>query len=291
MTLITEPGCYDLDSETYHADPCPTPSLSAGMINDLLKAPLKCWFNSKRLNPDWQENEKADRFTIGTVAHIVFLEQHLFEKKVLVLDFPDYRSKDALRAKADAKRLGLTPILSKYMDKINIARQTFFANQFASRAFEDGKFEQSLFWRHKVHGFWCRARPDFMANSHFHLCDYKTTTDADPEKFGKLAHQLGYHRRAAWYLEGYEAVFGGRPEHYWFISQEMTEPNLTAVVELKMQAIEAGQMENYRAAEVFAQCMESGEWYGYRHPRDTTRDLAFQADLPPWAYMSIDGRM
>ena len=26
---ITEPGVYTMDAETYHADPCPTPSLSS----------------------------------------------------------------------------------------------------------------------------------------------------------------------------------------------------------------------------------------------------------------------
>ena len=290
-TAVTEPGCYDMDSDAYHADPCPTPSLSAGMINDLLKAPLKCWFNSKRLNPDWEEDEKADRFTIGTVAHVMFLEPHLFEQKVRVLEYADYRSKDAQNARNQAKLLGLTPILSKHMDKIRIARDTFVANQFANKAFEGGRFEQSLFWKHKEYGFWCRARPDFMADSHAHICDYKTTTDADPEKFGKLAHQLGYHRRAAWYLEGYEAVFGVRPDHYWFVNQEIKGPNLVSVCELKMQAIEAGKMENDRAAHIFHTCLQTGEWYGYRHPRETTRDLAFQVDLPPWAYMSIDGRM
>lgn len=290
-TMITAPGVYDIPADAYHADPAETPSLSAGMINDILAAPAKCRERSRRLNPKWEEDEKQDRFTIGTVSHIMFLEPHLFAEKVMMVRFDDWRSAAAKALRDEARATGKTPILSKHMDKVLAARDAFLAHDFAKHAFTGGAFEQSLFWRHPVHGFWCRARPDFLADSRTHMCDYKATGNADPMRFGKHADDLGYHRRAAWYLEGAEAVFGKRPEHYWFVNQETKAPYLVSVVELDTQALEAAQDENHHAAAIFAKCLATGDWYGYRHPDSLDRDRAFQVGLPPYAYMKIDERL
>ncbi len=290
VNSVTDPGIYNIDSDTYHNDPCPTPSLSAGMINDLIVAPAKCRENSRRLNPNYEEPEGQEKFTIGTVSHIMFLEPNTFDEKVLVCHFDDWRSRPAKQARAAARESGVTPILTKHMGKIRAARKAFFANSFTTNAFADGQFEQSMFWRHPIYGFWCRCRPDFISSSRRHINDYKATADANPEKFGKHAHDMGYHRRAAWYLEGCETLFGRMPDHYWFCNQEIKPPFLTSIVELDYQALEAGKMENNRAAGIFNACLKSGDWYGYRHPSDLTRDLAFQVGLPNWAYTQIDSR-
>jgi hypothetical protein len=288
---INTPGCYEMSSERYHADPCETPSLSAGMINDILVAPAKCFQNSKRLNPEWSEPGGEDRFTIGAVAHVLFLEPDQFAAKVKIIEHDDYRTGAAKLARDTARASGKTPILMKQMDQIIAAQSAFTSHQFAANAFQGGKTEQSLFWKHAGTGIWCRARPDFIHDSGAHINDYKTTSNANPQFFGKHAYDLGYHRRAAWYLEGYEAVFGKRPDHYWFINQEIKAPYLVSVCELTLQAIQSGQEENDRAAERFARCLERRDWPGYRHPDKPDHDLAFQCDIPSWAYAQIDERL
>jgi PDDEXK-like domain of unknown function (DUF3799) len=288
---VTLPGIYEMDAEAYHADPCETPSLAAGMINELLKAPKLCHHNSKRLNSDWKELEGTEKFSLGTVAHVIFLEPELFDQKVVVLNYDDWRKSEAKLRRDAALASGKTPILSKHMDKIEAARGAFMANEFTRSAFSNGRTEMAMFWKHPLWGFWCRARPDFIADSGRHLCDYKMTENADPERFGKHAYDMGYHRRAAWYLEGATILLGKRPDHYWFVSQESKAPHLSAIVELDDQALEAGQHENTFAGEIFEQCLRTGDWYGYRHKTDRTRDLAFRVGLPPWAYMQIDTRI
>lgn len=289
--MINKPGIYDIPADQYHADPCDTPSLSVGMINDLLLAPAKCFANSVRLNPDYEEPEKEDKFTIGTVRHVMFLEPHLFDEKVVVVKFDDWRKAEAKAARDAARDAGKTPILEKHMVKVLAARRAFLANEFVKNAFSDGVFEQSMFWRHPVYGFWCRARPDFVANGRTHMNDYKATTDASPENFGRHAYGLKYHRRAAWYLDGAKVLFGTEPAHYWFINQEVKAPYLPTVIDLDMQAIEAGRMENDGAASLFARCLQTSDWYGYRHRDATDRDRAFRVGLPNYAYMQIDERV
>jgi hypothetical protein len=289
--LVTEPGVYDLNSDAYHSDPTPEPSLSAGMITDLLIAPAKCRENSRRLNPDWQEPEGQEKFTIGTVSHVMFLEPHLFDRRVLVVPHDDWRTKEAKTLRERAKADGRTAILAKHMSKVMAAREKFLAHGFTRQAFANGHFEQSMFWRHPIYGFWCRSRPDFYAEAGAHLNDYKATGNADPREFGRHAYRLGYHRRAAWYLEGMKVLFGTAAQHYWFVSQEIKAPYLTAVCELDWQALEAGQAENDYAAGIFDQCLRSGEWYGYRDPLHLDTDRAFRVTLPNYAYYQIDERL
>lgn len=288
--MITEPGMYDIPAEEYHADPCAQPSLSAGMINQLLLAPKKCWHASSRLNPNWEEPAGVEKFTIGTVTHIIHLEPHEFERKVIVVDAADWRGKAAKEIRTDAKKNGMTAILAHQMEAVKEARAAFMENKFTRDAWKNGKTEQSLFWLHPTLNIWCRARPDFIHDSRSHLNDHKATADANPEKFGKHAYDLGYHRRAAWYLEGAEQVFGKRPDHYWFVNQEVKAPYLTSVVELDESALEAGWQENERAAKLFVKCLERNEWPGYRHRDQPDRDLAFKVGMPPWAYIQIDQR-
>lgn len=286
---ITEPGILDIPSDVYHADSvCPTPSLSAGMINQLLDAPAKCWHNSQRLNPNWEAPEKQDRFTIGTVSHLMFLEPHLFDAKVVVCPFDDWRKKAAKEMRDAATEAGKTAILEPKMATVLAARAAFFAHPFLKNAFTGGRAEASVFWRHPVHGFWCRARPDYLTKSIF---DYKATTNANPEQFGRHAYNLGYYRRAAFYLEGIKAITGETPPHYWFVNQEIEAPFLPSVVELDWQALEAGHAENEKAADLFARCLDTGDWPGYRDAATPERDRAFQVALPTYALMQIDQRL
>ena len=123
------------------------------------------------------------------------------------------------------------------------------------------------------------------------MCDYKATANAAPSQFGRHAYGLGYHRRAAWYMEGLEVVTNNKPLHYWFCNQEVKAPYLTSVCELDFVALEAGRDENELAADTFARCLDTGDWPGYRNRLTPDRDRAFRESLPTWALMEIDRRL
>jgi hypothetical protein len=221
----------------------------------------------------------------------MFLEPSLFFERVVVCPFDSWRTKAAQAMRDEARAAGKTPIRAEHMDSVMAARDVFLSNSFTKNAFAGGVFEHSLFWKHPLYGFWCRCRPDFLADSRSHICDYKATANADPNKFGKHAYDMGYHRSAAWYLDGCRAVLGAEPSHYWFVNQEVKRPYLISVTELDQESIQAGRIENDKASAIFARCLESGDWHGYRHPEDPSRDLAFRVSLPNWAYTQIDTRI
>ena len=271
----------------YHADPCPTPSLSAGMINDLLVAPALCYHRSRRLNPEYVEPEGQEKFSIGTVSHLMHLEPHRFDEAVVVVEAADWRTKAAQVARKAAQAEGKTAVLKSQLARIVAARTALLQHPIAALAFSGGASEQSMFWLHPKYGFWCRARPDYIADEGSYLADYKATANANPNRFDRHALDMGYHRRAAWYLDGARILMDGEPDHYWFINQEVSPPHLVSVVELDSDALEIGRIENEKACERFARCLESGNWFGYRHEADDSTDRTFTVGLPTWKVRQV----
>ena len=271
-----------MDADEYHLDCCPTPSLSAGMINDMLDSPARCFYRSRRLNPAWVEPEGQERFSIGTVSHLIHLEPERCADAVVVVDAADWRTKAAQAARDAAQAEGKTAVLSGQWVRMLAVREALQRHPIAASAFTGGAPELSMFWKHPEHGFWCRARPDYLSDQGEYIADYKATVCADPRRFDRHAADLGYHRRAAWYLDGAKILLGVEPDHYWFVNQETAPPYRVSVCELDSEAIEIGRLENARACQLFARCLETGDWFGYRHPEDLSRDMSFTIGLPRW---------
>jgi hypothetical protein len=286
---ITIPRICRISADDYHRDPAQTPSLSAGMIDHLLVAPALCYHRSRRLNPDFVEPEGQEKFSIGTVSHLIHLEPERFADAVVVVDAADWRTKAAQEARKAAQQAGKTAVLDSQMQRILAARSALLRHPIAASAFTGGAPELSMFWQHPEHGFWCRARPDYLAEGGAYLADYKATANADPRRFDKHACDMGYHRRAAWYLDGARILLGEEPAHYWFVNQEVAPPHLVSVCELDADALEIGRIENARACALFARCLESGDWFGYRHADDDSHDRSFTVSLPRWkVYQALE---
>ena len=94
------------------------------------------------------------------------------------------------------------------------------------------------------------------------IVDVKTTADASPEGFGRLAYNLGYHMQADWYITGWETVTGERLPFVW-LTVEADPPHLVAVYYATDDQIAAGHALNADARALFAACESSGEWPGY----------------------------
>ncbi len=95
--------------------------------------------------------------------------------------------------------------------------------------------------------------------------------------------------QADWYFDGDEAVTGERPKHF-FGSIEKKPPFLVAVHDLDQDAIKWGGIQNRKAIRTFAECMASGNWFGYRDPTEQHKDKAFPIGLPYWATRDLEKR-
>jgi hypothetical protein len=210
----------------------------------------------------------SDAFTLGTAAHSIILEGD--PSGIVVVDADNWLTKSAKDARSAALGSGLQPLLTKEWTQILAMNDAVMAHPVARELFTDHKAEQSVFWEED--GLALKCRPDAWKPDA--LMDLKTTRSADPNEFGKTAHEFGYHQSAAHYIDGVKAATGEElPFH--FVLVEKTEPYLVSVVELDIEAINIGRQLNDRAKRIYRECVESNTWPGYPNA-----DLI---SLPMWA--------
>ena len=259
---IKQPGIYSIPMERYLADPCPQPSLSSGIIHAICsESPLHAFTQHPRLNPGAAGEEK-EIMDVGTIAHALLLEGI---SKAIVLDFPDWRTKASKEAREAARASGQVPILAaKYdavMRMIRAARQQLNEHKEAHDAFTNGLPEQTIIWQEE--GLWCRARPDWLHDSHAIMDDYKTTgATANPEVLSRTLFTNGWDIQDAWYRRGLKAITG-KDAQFRFIVQETYAPHALSVIALGPDVLMLAEKKIMFAMDVWRACLEEDRWPGY----------------------------
>jgi hypothetical protein len=282
---ITEPGLYpEITAEAYHADPVMVPSLSSTGARTLVaECPAVYWHQR-------QNAERKRVFDIGTAGHLMVLEPESFDSRVRVIDADDYKKQAARDARDQAYADGLTPLLASEADMVRAMRDVLYADPIARHAFEGGRAEQTMIWRDRESGTWCRSRPDYLPPHARYLVDYKTSTSANPRQFEKALWDYGYFQQAAWYLDGAQHVLGARPERFAFVVQSKKPPYLVSVCWLAGEALEWGDVLNQHARRIFADCLRRDEWPAYRADVTENARRAFTVNLPAWAQRELQAR-
>jgi hypothetical protein len=261
MKVFLAPGVYDVAPEVYHNDPCAEPSLSAGLASELVYAtPLHAWASSRRLNPDWEPEDKT-QFDIGSACHELLTGKG---RGIHVVDAEDFRSKSAQAERDQARTEGFTPLTRPQAEKvqrmIRLARVQMRAHGIGD-PFEGGWNEVTLIW--KADGITKRAMVDNIDERRKVAYDYKTCAGyAEPTGWVRTSMSHGVDIRAAHYLEGLKATLGG-DWTYRFIPQEKKPPHCLSVLQLSESAIAVGQKKARRAAEMWRHCLDTNVWPGF----------------------------
>lgn len=267
------PGIYpDLPASAYHADP----ALSSTGARRLL--PPSCPAHFRWEADNGQPPKRA--WDLGTAAHRLVLDDG---PELTVLDYPDYKTKAAQQARAEARAAGAVPLLTREHEQVQAMADAIRRHPLASAIFTpgQGRAEVSLVWDDSPTGVRRRARLDWLRDPvpgrRLIVPDYKTCADASPEALQRAIESHGYHQQAAWYLDGVQAA-GLAPDGavFIFVFQEKAPPYLVHVVELARVALSIGAAKNRRALEIYRQCAASGRWWGYA-------DDITHLSLPPWA--------
>ncbi len=264
MITITKPGIYDIPLEAYHADPCPTPSLSASGMKTLIdKCPAKFWHQNRRLNTAAEREETRDT-SVGQAAHSWILQGETFVDTIAVMPAElDLRSNAGEAFATEAKAAGKTLIRAHEFEQIKAMRDAVMRCEWAQLAFQRGAPERSLFWQDRETGVWLRCRPDYLPDGLRFIPDYKTARSCVPADFQRAVREYGYHVQAGHYLDGIEAVTGETPESFFFIVQEKDAPYLVSICTLDDDALHWGQQLARRAIRTFADCLNRNSWPGY----------------------------
>lgn len=257
--MLHAPGIYDgISNADYHR----SPALGSTSLKTLATR------TPAHYQHDLTHPKFSDAFTLGTAAHSLILEGDASD--IVIIEADNWLTKDAKTAKAAALAEGKQPLLTKEMAQVWEMHDAVMEHSLASKFFHGHKAEQSVFWEED--GLMLKCRPDAWQPGA--LIDLKTTRDANPNEFGKTAHEYGYHQSAAHYIDGVKAATGEElPFH--FVLVEKSAPYLVSVVELDIEAINIGRQLNDRAKRIYRECLETNTWPGY-----PTTDLI---SLPMWA--------
>jgi hypothetical protein len=272
-----EPGIHQMTADTYHADPCPAPSLSSSIARTLLGySPLHAFTEHPRLNPNVEREEK-EMFDLGSAVHAHLLEG---ESAFVIIDAKDFRTRQAQEQRDAARAEGRIPLLAHrwqdVQDMALSARQQLGEHEAKPIPFVGGKAEQTLVWRERE--IWCRARLDWLHDDHSAIDDLKSTAaSANPDAWSRTMFGAGADIQAAFYLRGLKAINGGgaRGTEFRFIVQENYKPFALSVISLSPAALDLAERKVKRAIMLWEHCLTAGRWPGY--PLKTC-----YAELPPW---------
>lgn len=265
-------GLHFIDAETYHADPCPAPSLSSTLAKELLgKSPLHAWTKSPRLNPNYDPTD-SKTFDIGRAAHRAVLgrggDYVAYPAELLGAD--GAASTKAAKEWAEEQRAtGRTPLKADDVDAVGQIELSVRAKLARMRVADFSPDRSEVVAVAEIDGIWCRAMIDHApTDPRFPLYDLKTCTDASPDAVVKAIATYRYDVQAAHYLDVWQAATGERRK-FRFVFVEKEPPFEVAVVELyEKPGDEADWFDHARAdiadaRRVWGECLTSGVWPGY----------------------------
>jgi hypothetical protein len=133
------------------------------------------------------------------------------------------------------------------------------------RLLKQGESEVSIAWNDEATGLACKARCDWLhiADDHAVILDLKTTQDA--KRFEDSILKYGYHRQAALYQRGVQAVTGKLATVY-MLAVETTAPFACRVAPVDADTIAIGVTEVDELLARVAESIETGTWPSYANP-------------------------
>lgn len=281
-----KPGLYpDMPAEAYHADVLKqhgTRSLSSsGARKILATCPAQYVYDAD--NPP----EPSDALRIGSAAHEWLLEGETWPQRHVVLpdDF-NGRTKAGKGQLEAIEASGKRAVKFEEFEAIKAMVEALRAHPIGGTAFQHGRREVSGFWQDDETGVWRRVRWDYLPDRGRILVDYKTCQDAHPDAIARGVHTYGYHQQAAWYCEAAKVLDAVEDDPLFLIVfQQKTAPYLVTPVVLDGDALFWGRKLNRKAVDLFAACLERGQWPGYGSETQATT-----IGLPQYALRETERR-
>ena len=137
-------------------------------------------------------------------------------------------------------------MVSEAQEMAHVFRESAEGKELLGSAF----CESSLFWTQD--GIDAKARPDILAQGY--MADLKTTRDLS--RFEADALGYGYHRQAAWYLDGVGSVMSHRPASVLLVAMEKTAPYRLELFKISKTQLEAARQQNAVHLELYKRSLK-----------------------------------
>lgn len=254
------------------------------------------------VNPERAKRKETDAMYIGTAVHAAILEPEKFAKdyrpqplienyKGALVSAEDFKNKCAelglkvsgtkaemkkriLESKPEISPVFFEDILDQFkgfkmLSAVEMETCAQISDNIRSKAagrylFNKGKAELTMLWNHGSRGIpvVCKARLDWLNMDGF-LVDIKSTEDASPKEFARSILNYGYHRQAAFYLDGFEIITGTPAKGFIFAAFEKKPPYACAFYIATDEMIRKGRRDYMTALSKYKHCLDRDEWPGY----------------------------
>lgn len=266
--MLDTPGIYDLTDEEYFADPCPLPSLTAGIAKTLLQGtPMHAADEHPKLAlpdmPPKEEEEDAGRFDIGKSSHALLTGKGA---EIYEVDAKSWSTKAAKEARDAGRAAGMTPLLIEQADRVRrmveLAKSQLIEGVGYNPFDNPENNELTMIWKDAE--VWCRAKADCLDLDHRICWDFKSTMGyADPQPWASAQDRSNMiAMRAAHYLHGLHKLIGPG-WRYRFVVQETKRPFCLSVVELPAVWLLTGEDQRATATKHWDHCLRTGKWKGW----------------------------
>jgi hypothetical protein len=258
MTTDRKIGMYpDIDFKQYRAE---KDWVSISELNTFRKAPI-CYENEYINN---NKRKQTPQMELGTALHMMFESRELFNKTYQAAAKIDKRTKagqeEAEKRELLEKRAGIIFLDPTDMNKVELACASLEAHPFVAQVKKDLKSEVSMFWHDDDAGTLCKGRVDAYSTLHDGIFDVKTTKDAS--NFDDSVVTYGYHRQAAYYLDGFQKTSGIKLNNFYWLCVEMEAPYLCSVYVADAIMLDVGRHEYKNDLKRFADCKKKNSWPG-----------------------------
>ena len=239
------------------------------------------YFKWHEENPQEQSKEMLE----GSAFHKIVLEPDTFDKEFIVSPTFDRRTKEGKLAYnhfCELVQSGISVINQEQFDMISGMRDNILKNPYAVKLI-NGNIEQSMYFTDDMTGVRCKVRPDIWrrVGDRIVVIDLKSTRSALPTDFAKDVVKFHYDLQAYMYCYGVSKVLNVPIENvdFVFIAVEKTAPYLINVMQADKFVLQKGEADFREYIGTYAECLESGNWYGLNGSRDIINNLTLPSYL------------
>lgn len=268
-------GLWDVAAADYYAD---TSAVSHSMLEVFRQStPL---YAGRFVHGSIEPPEPTAEMRLGQLVHLAILEPERWAKRTLEPKF-DQRTK---AGKADAAAFRMFQLehpgdlfvnAEEEAEVQKLATATCKHPVLAAILAADGLSEQAIRWSDEASGLHCKARVDRILTTGL-ILDIKTAADPVPSSWTRSAANYGYHRQAAWYLDGaWRCVQADGP--FVFVVVGKKPPHEVIAYTLDSDSLSLGRSQNRSDFDRLAECHRAGQW-GSRWPE------VHQVSLPKYAF-------
>lgn len=265
-------GPWETTEDKYYAD---TTCVSNSMMGDFLEwRPL---YYARHVAKSVPADEPTAAMQLGTALHYRLFEPLQFADRVAFK--PKFgRSKAELEEKAawESQHAGLVILDEDKRESIEKMAEAALAHDEVAHLLDlPSEREQPCRWIDDDTGLWCKGKPDLRTRRI--MADLKTTAQFSKQSILRNVFDRGYHRQAAFYIDGVKRIYGERCAFiHVFVQTEA--PWGVVVFRLDSAAIDLGRATYRRALRGIKECHETGDW------TDPAGRGVNEWSLPRWAF-------